>query len=326
MRAIVITPSHELELRDDLPVPEPASSQVRVRVRACGVNRADLLQRMGHYPAPPDAPADIPGLEVAGTIDAVGRDVTDLRVGDRVYGVVGGGAYAEHVVVHSRTLARLPDAIDFETGAAIPEAFLTAYDAIVSQAGLAAGETVLVHAAGSGVGTAAVQIARAVGARAIGTSRTETKLDRAKAFGLHASVLTTGKPPRFAERVRDAAKGGVDVVLELVGGDYVSESLACLAPKGRLVLVGLLAGARAEIDLGVVLRQRLRVYGTVIRARPLEEKIALAHVLAKHLTPLFLEGKLRAVVDRVLPLERAADAFAHMAANDGFGKIVLRIA
>lgn len=329
MRAIVIDKGGNLELRE-VPTPEPGPGQARVRVRACGVNRADLLQRRGQHPAPPDAPPDIPGLEIAGEVDAVGSGTTDVRVGDRVYGIVSGGAYSESVVVHARTLAPIPlvsgKPLDFNLAAAIPEAFLTAYDAMISQAALAAGETVLIHAVGSGVGTAAVQIARAIGARSIGTARTKEKVERAGALGLHAGIIAAGSPPRFAADVRAANDGrGVDVILELVGGAYVPESLASLDEKGRLVLVGLMAGARTEVDLGVVLRRRLRVYGTVLRARPLEEKIAVAQVLARNITPLVSTGALTAMVDRVLPLERASEAHAVMAANETFGKIVLSI-
>lgn len=331
MRAIVIA-NGNLELRD-VPTPEPGPGHARVRIHAAGVNRADLLQRRGLHPAPPDAPADIPGLEVAGIVDAVGSGTTDVRVGDRVYGVVSGGGYAEAVVVPARTLAPIParkeGPLAFELAAGIPEAFLTAYDAMVLQAGLAAGECVLVHAAGSGVGTAAVQIARAIGARAIGTARTAEKLGRASALGLRAGVVVERSAqgmPRFADRVREANDGrGVDVVLELVGGAYVPESLASLADRGRLVLVGLMAGVRADVDLGAVLRRRLRLYGTVLRARPLEEKLVLGQVLARNLSPLVAQGELSSIVDRVLPLERAAEAHELLESNATFGKVVLKV-
>ncbi|MCL2724689.1 MAG: NAD(P)H-quinone oxidoreductase [Polyangiaceae bacterium] len=333
MRAIVIVPAGpapkgQLELRD-VPLPEPAPGQLRVRVRACAVNRADLLQVAGHYPAPPDAPADIPGLELAGEVDAIGAGVSEFKVGDRVFGVVGGGAYAEAVVVYARTLAKIPDGVDDVQAAAIPEAFLTAYDAVVLQAGLSAGETLLVHAVGSGVGTAAIQIAKAIGVRTIGTARSEDKLGRARELGLAAGVVpevSADRSVHFASNVRALAGGqGVNVVLELVGGRYVPDSLASLADLGRLVLVGLMAGARAEIDLGLVLRRRLRVFGTVLRSRPLEEKIIAGQVLARHIAPLVGSGTLRAVVDRVMPLEQAADAHAYVASNEGFGKVVLTL-
>lgn len=328
MRAIVITKPggpEVLELRD-VETPEPAPGQVRVRIRASAVNRADLLQRAGGYAAPADAPQDIPGLEIAGEIDAVGSGVTELAEGDRVFGVVSGGGYAEAVVVHARTLARIPDNLDFTQAAAVPETFVTAYDAMVLQAGLAAGDVVLVHAVGSGVGTAAVQIARAIGARSIGTARSEAKLERARELGMTAGVVPTTREggPAFAEQVKELTQGrGADVVLELVGGNYVPESLAALAGQGRLVLVGLLAGARADVDLGLVLRRRLRIVGTVLRARPLEEKILAARMLEHALSPLFASGALKPVIDRVVPLDRASEAQAYLAANEAFGKVVL---
>jgi NADPH:quinone reductase len=330
MRAIVITKPggpEVLELRD-VDLPEPAPGQVRVRIRACAVNRADLLQRMGAYPAPPDAPQDIPGLEMAGEVDAVGAGVTELAKGDRVFGLAGGGAYAEAVTVHARTLARIPANLDFTQAAAVPEAFITAYDAMVLQGELGAGDVVLVHAVGSGVGTAAVQIARAIGARSIGTSRTDEKLDRARALGMNEGIVPgkNDRGPEFAARVKELTEGqGADVVLELIGGSYVPESVASLRTKGRLVLVGLLAGARADIDLGVFLRRRLRMLGTVLRARPLEEKILAAQLLDRRLAPLFASGALKPVVDRVLPLERAGEAHAYVGANEGFGKVVLTV-
>ncbi|MGO9712221.1 MAG: NAD(P)H-quinone oxidoreductase, partial [Polyangiaceae bacterium] len=277
MRAIVIREPggpEVLELRQ-VPTPIPQRGEARVRVRATAVNRADLLQRMGAYPAPLDSPRDIPGLELAGEVDAVGEGVASVRVGDRVFGLAGGGTYAEQVVVPARTLVRLPEGLSFAEGAAIPEAFVTAYDAMVTQAGLAAGETVLVHAVGSGVGTAAVQIARAIGAFSIGTARSAAKLDRARPMGLGEGIVVEGG--KLADRV-NAITGsrGVDVVVELVGGGYVAEDLACVAPRGRIVVVGLLAGARAELDLGLLLRKRVEIRGTVLRSRPLEEKIDAA--------------------------------------------------
>jgi putative PIG3 family NAD(P)H quinone oxidoreductase len=326
MRAIVITRPggpEVLELRE-VPTPTPARGEVRVRVHATAINRADLLQRLGVYPAPPDAPADIPGLEYAGEIDAVGEGVVEWKPGDRVLGLVGGGSYAESLVTPARTVSAIPAGLPYAEAAAVPEAFITAYDAMVAQAGLAAGETVLINAVASGVGTAAVQIARAVGARAIGTARTAAKLDRARELGLDTSVVVEGG--RFADEVlRRTAGRGVDVVLELVGGAYLAEDLACMAPRARLILVGLLAGPRCEIDLATVLRKRLEIRGTVLRARPLEEKIAARNLFDRHLAPLFEREALIPIVDRVLPLERAAEAHAWVAGNQGYGKTVLSL-
>ena len=312
-----------LELRD-LPAPSPGRGEVRVRVRATAVNRADLLQRAGHYPAPPDAPQEIPGLEFAGEIDAVGDGVIDLAPGDRVLGLCGGGAYAEALVVPARTAIRMPEGWTFTDAAAVPEAFITAWDAMVVQARLSAGEAVLIPAAGSGVGTAAIQIAHAIGARVIGTTRSAAKLERVRALGLDEAILIEGGG--FAAAVRRATGGaGADVILELVGGPYLAEDLTCIATRGRIVLVGLLAGARVELDLALMLHRRVQLTGTVLRARPLEEKIAAAQQLARHLMPLFARGALRPVVDRVLPLARAAEAHAYLASNDTFGKVVLSV-
>jgi NADPH2:quinone reductase len=326
MKAIVITRPggpEVLELRE-VEANEPGRAEVRVRVRATAVNRADLLQRAGGYPAPADAPADIPGLEYAGEIDAVGAGVSELAIGDRVFGLCGGGAYAERVVVPARTAVRIPDRLSFTDAAAVPEAFITAWDALVTQGGLAAGERVLIHAVGSGVGTAAVQITRAIGARSIGTARTAAKLERARPLGLDEALVP--EDGRFAAAVqRLTGDTGVDVVLELLGGPYLAEDLACLAVRGRIVLVGLLAGARTELDLRVLLHRRVRLTGTVLRARPLEEKIAASQAFARHLCPLLARGTLVPVVDRVLPLAEAGEAHRLVAANQGFGKVVLSV-
>lgn len=324
MRAIVITSlggPEVLQLKD-VATPTPGRGEVRVRVRATAVNRADLLQRMGMYPAPADAPRDIPGLEFAGEIDALGEGVDAFKVGDRVFGLAGGGTYAEQLVVHAGTVARLPEGISFTDGAAIPEAFLTAYDAMISQGQLAAGRTVLISAVGSGVGTAAVQIARAIGARSVGTARTESKLGRARELGLDHGIVAADA--KFADAVLKSV-GPVDVVLELVGGNYIAEDIACVATLGRIVLVGLLAGRSCEVDLGMVLRKRARIMGTVLRARPLEEKLAVTRLLADNIAPLLARGVLKAVVDRVMPLAAAADAHAFVASNEGFGKVVLEV-
>jgi putative PIG3 family NAD(P)H quinone oxidoreductase len=324
MKAIVIARPggpEVLELRE-VETPSPERGEVRVRVRATAVNRADLLQRLGMYPAPPDSPADIPGLEYAGEIDAVGAGVVDWKPGDRVFGLAGGGTYAEQLIVPARALARMPEKLSFEHAAAIPEAFITAWDAMVTQCGLAAGETVLVHAVGSGVGTAAVQIARAIGARSIGTARTADKLERARALGMTHGLVVEGG--RFADGVRAHTGGrGADVVLELVGGPYCAEDLLCMSQGARLVIVGLLAGPRAELDLALIMRKRLLVRGTMLRSRPLEEKIAAMQAFARHVVPLVEAGALVPVVDRVLPLAEAGEAHAYVASNQGFGKVVL---
>lgn len=292
-----------------------------MRVRATAINRADLLQRMGAYPAPADAPPDIPGLELAGEVDALGPGVERLAIGDRVFGLVGGGSYAEAVVSHERALAKIPDGLSFEQAAAVPEAFITAHDAIVGQAGVRGGETMLVHAVGSGVGTAAAQLGRALGVFVIGTARTADKLERARPLGMSAGVVPDGH--KFADAVR--RHGEPSVVLELVGGPYLDEDIRAVPVLGRIVLVGLLAGARTEIDLSGILRKRIRVLGTVLRARPLEEKIAAMRSFEAHVVPLFQRGLLEPVIDTVMDLDAAAAAHERMASNVGFGKIILRV-
>jgi putative PIG3 family NAD(P)H quinone oxidoreductase len=320
MRAIAITKfgGPEVLALVEKPAPEPSRGEVRVRVRATAVNRADLLQRMGHYPAPADAPADVPGLEVAGEVDVVGPGCERLKVGDRVFGLVGGGGYAEYVVSHERALAIIPEHMTFEQAAAVPEAFVTAHDAIVTQAGLRGGETLLVSACGSGVGTAAVQLAHSMGAIVVGSSRSQDKLDRCTALGMDGGVLVA--EGRFADRVP-----APDVVLELVGGGYLAEDVRCVKTLGRIVLVGMLAGRKTEVDLGQVLGKRVRIFGTVLRARPLEEKIAAMRAFEAQVVPLLARGAVKPVVDRVFPLADAAKAHAHMASNEGFGKIVLAV-
>jgi len=303
------------------PRPEPSRGEVRIRVRATAINRADLLQRMGSYPAPADAPPDIPGLEFAGEVEALGPGVERLVVGDRVFGLVGGGAYAEAIVAHERAVARIPDSLSYEQAAAIPEAFITAHDAMVGQAGLRGGETLLVHAVGSGVGTAAVQLGRALGVFVIGTARSAEKLARARELGLGAGVVPDGH--KFADAVRK--HGEPSVILELIGGPYVDEDIRTSAVLGRIVLVGLLAGGRNEIDLGGLLRKRLSVFGTVLRARPLEEKIAAIRSFEAHVVPLVQRGLIAPVIDTVMDLDEAGAAHARMASNAGFGKIVLRV-
>jgi NADPH:quinone reductase-like Zn-dependent oxidoreductase len=252
MKAIVITGTGGWEVLRilEVPTPEPRGEQVRVRVRACGLNRADLLQARGMYPAPAGAPADIPGLEYAGEVDAIGPDVVGpLKVGDRVFGIVAGGGQAEYVLTHERMAVTIPANLDFAEAAAVPEAFITAQDALLNQGRLAPGERVLVHAAASGVGTAAVQIAHAVGCPVFGTSRTADKLERLKNLGLDHGINTSEE--QFPEVIARETRGrGVNVVIDLLGGDVLADNLLALGPKGRLVLVGLLAGTSGTPGAG----------------------------------------------------------------------------
>jgi putative PIG3 family NAD(P)H quinone oxidoreductase len=293
-------------------------------VRATALNRADLLQIKGHYAPPADAPPDIPGLEYAGEVLAVGPRVRRFRPGDRVMGLVGGGAWAEQLTMHEREALPMPEGMSFTDAAALPEVYLTAFDALVLQGGMRPGETVLVHAVASGVGSAAALLCRAMGVRVVGTGRNAGKLERAREWGVERTVLVEGTPPRFADAVREATGGrGADLALDLVGGDYVPETLEALAPQGRVMLVGLVAGNRAQINLGTVLMKRLRITGTVLRSRPLEEKMALAQAAERHLNPLFRSGALKPVIDAVLPMKEIREALARMASNETVGKLVL---
>lgn len=327
MKAIVITRPGEPEVLAPAEVADPdcGPDEVLVRNHATALNRADLLQRRGRYPAPPDVPADIPGLEFAGVVERCGARVRGLLPGDRVMGLLGGGGYAERVAVHERICLRIPPALPFEDAAAVPEAFLTAYDALFDRGLLRAGETVLVHAAGSGVGSAAVQLALAAGARPIAMSRTAEKRERLADMGVR-HVLDPDAPDLADALARVTGGAGIDVVLDTIGGPVLTMNLALLKPCGRLVVLGLLGGARAELDLSVVLRKRLTVVGTVLRSRPIEEKLTLVGAFANRMLPLFADGSLRPQVDRVMPLDAAAEAHALMERNANFGKIVLSIA
>jgi NADPH:quinone reductase len=324
MKAIVIARpgGPEVLVPEDRPIPEPGPGEIRVRVHASALNRADLLQRRGSYPAPPGAPADVPGLEYAGEVDAVGEGAGLWAVGNRVMGIVGGGGHAEYVVVHEREGIRVPHDVSWEEAAAIPEAFLTAYDALFRQLDLKMGERLLIHAVGSGVGTAAVQLARAAGATTIGTSRTASKLQRAAELGLEVGIDTSKED--FAEAVNQATYGsGVHAVLDLVGGTLLEASLRVVALRGRVIVVGTTAGHRAEIDLGVLLRRRIHLIGTVLRSRPLEEKIALAREFSGSVIPLLSSGRIKPVIDSVMKFADIRKAHERMEKNDTFGKIVL---
>ena len=323
MKAVVITRFGDpdvLQVRE-VDRPEPGPRQILVRVATSGVNRADLLQRVGRYPAPHGYPQDIPGLEYAGVVEAVGSEVELWKEGDRVMGIVAGGGYAQYVAVHERLGVRVPAGVPLEDAGAIPEVFMTAFDALFRQVGLSEGETVLIHAVGSGVGTAAVQLTQAAGVRAIGTSRTQEKVERALELGLDVGILGDAEWP---EKVLAASgEKGVDVILDLVGGAYLAGNLEVLGKEGRQIVVGVPSGARAEIDLRLLMSKRALIKGTVLRARPLEEKIALAREFEHRVCPLFAARRVRPVVDRTFAPEKAAEAHTVMADNENFGKILL---
>lgn len=310
-----------LELRE-VDRPRPGRGEIRVRVAASGVNRADLVQRRGHYPPPPGWPERIPGLEFAGRVEAVGAGVRSWREADPVMGLVGGGGCGEYVVVPEREAIRVPEGMSVEEAGAVPEVFVTAWDALDRQMDLRSGETVLIHAVGSGVGTAALQLARVAGARTLGTSRTPEKVERAERLGLHHGIVADGD---WAGRVLElTGERGVEGVLDLVGGAYLEGNLRVLAIGGRQVVVGVPGGTRAEVDLRRLMVRRATIRGTVLRARPGEEKAALARAFDRRVVPLLADGRLRPVVDRILPAAEAEAAHRLLEENRAFGKILLR--
>lgn len=329
MKAITITSFggvEGLEIRDVPDAPRASLDRVRVRVRAAGLNRADILQRLGRYPAPPGYPQDIPGIEFAGEVEAVGEEVRSWQIGDRVFGIIGGGGQAEYVTVPENHLARVPDNLDWAGAAAIPEVFMTAHDALFTQCGLTTGDHVLIHAAGSGVGTAAIQLVKSAGAFAYGTSRTAAKLERAKEFGLTASVVVESDPIKFAEAVKDWTGGaGVQVVIDLVGAGYLEANLKSLATRGRLIFVGTTSGSKAEIDYAIVMSKRLRIMGTSLRTRSAEEKATATRLFAQQVVPLLATGVVRPVIDEVFKMEQVRAAHERIESNESFGKVVLMI-
>jgi putative PIG3 family NAD(P)H quinone oxidoreductase len=324
MRAMLVREGAARELYwGEAPTPEPGPGAVLVEVYATAVNRADLLQRRGLYPPPPGEP-DILGLEVAGVVAAKGRGVAKWQIGDRVCALLAGGGYAQYVAVHEDMLLPVPSDLDFEQAAAIPEVFYTAFITLVLEAGLEAGERVLVHAGGSGVGTATIQMARQRGAHVVVTAGSNDKLARCRELGADGTI--NYKTEDFAERVRALTGGeGMDVILDCVGGAYLEKNLAALRVKGRLVIIGLMGGAKAEINLALVVGKRLRVIGSVLRARPLAEKIAITAAFKAQVLPLLASRQIRPVIDSVYPITEVEKAHEHVAANRNFGKVVLRV-
>ncbi len=307
-----------------VPDPKPSRGEVLVRVRAAALNRADLLQRRGLYTPPPGTREDIPGLELAGEVAAVGERGSAWKPGDRVMAIASGEAQAELAVVHERMLMRIPDHLSFEEAGAIPEAGITSHDALFTLGGLRPGWPVLVHAIGSGVSTFAVQIAKAAGATVIGTSRTGEKLDLARALGMDHGILVGKDEPKFAEEVRRLTGGkGVPLVLDFVGAPHAAENLSCLASCGAIVLIGTMGGPLATMDLGLLMRTRARVFGTVLRPRPLEEKILATQAFARDVLPLVEQGRVKPVLDTAMPMAKVREAHVRMEKNQSFGKLVL---
>ena len=324
MRAAVITEPGGPEVFRVQEVEDPVAGpdEVLVEVKASALNRADLLQRQGGYPAPPGVRSDVPGLEFAGVVIEAGERVNGIAPGDRIFGLLGGGGYADRVATHELMAIPLPPNLDFAQAAAIPEVFLTAYDALFNHCELKMGESVLIHAVGSGVGTAALQLAHRAGAYVFGTAGSEGKLAKAAELGLDVGI--NYKEQDFAQVVREQTGGaGVDVVLDMVGGPYWERNLASLSLKGRLVLVGLMGGNKVEANLGQLMPKRLRVHGTGLRTRSLEEKIAVTVQFKRHVLPLIVDGRIQPIIDRTFPLEQVSEAHQYMESNANFGKIIL---
>jgi len=322
MRAVVLR-SHggpEVLTIEEVPDPTPDREEILVDVTQTAINRADVLQRMGMYPDPRGRELEIPGLEYAGVVAAVGADVRHLAVGDRVMGIEAGGCYASRVVTHSRQALPVPHSVAADDAAAIPEVFLTAWDALVVQGGLTSGRWALVHAGASGVGTAAIQIAKSIGARVVVTcsaGKMQACLD------LGADLVLERSPADWSAALAEAVPGGVDVVLDVIGGEETDRNLKSVAVDGTIVQVGLMGGGSAQVNVGLLLSKRITWIGTTLRARPLERKLALSQRFIAEVLPLFDTGAVRPVVDSRYPFERIADAHRHIEANANIGKVLI---
>jgi NADPH:quinone reductase len=329
MRAVTTLGDGTIEVREH-PDPRPAPGEVLVRVAGAGLNRADLMQRAGFYPAPPGSPPDIPGMEFSGTVVAQGDGVSQPEVGAAVFGIIGGGGQADLVSVPAGQCAAVPEGLDLTTMGGVPEVFLTAHDAMCTQARVTAGEWVLVHAIASGVGTAALQLARVLGARVIGTSRSAAKLDQCRSLGLDHGIV----PPTTADGSLDVAAltaeitratdGGVGVVLDLVAGAYVEVDVAAAAPGARIVLIGALAGGSATLPVLTVMQRRLRLFGTVLRPRVAAEKAAATDAFVRDVVPHLASRAIAPVVEAIMPLEQATEAYDLLATDATVGKIILQ--
>ena len=324
MRAVVLR-SHggpEVLTIEHVDDPVAAPDEVLIQVAATALNRADLLQRMGLYPDPRRRPVEIPGMEFAGTVVSVGDRVTMWSAGDRVMGIDAGGAYAERIAVHERQLLAVPDNLDLVHAAAIPEVFLTAWDALVLQGGLTSGRWALVHAGASGVGTAAIQIAKAIGAR-IAVTCSAGKKQACRSLG--ADVVLGRSPHDWLSEARVAVPSGFDVVLDVIGGDEIDRNLQAAATKGTIVQVGLMGGGSTQVNVGLLLTKRITWIGTTLRPRPIEEKVAVTRRFAAEMLPLFATGALVPVIDSTFPFDQIADAHRHMEANANTGKIIVTL-
>ena len=324
MRAVVITRPGGPEVLEvqEVEAPEPIGDYVRVRVRASGVNRADLLQRAGAYPAPAGSPSNIPGLEFAGEVDAVGPLVRAWKPGQRVMGLAGGGGQAQYILVHEGLLVEIPDNLDFVQAAGVPEVFMTAHDALFTQAGLQMGERVLIHAAGSGVGTAAIQLAHATGATTFGTSRTPGKLERARELSMDFGLSDRNVA---AEVNRLTNNGGVHVVLDFIGAPYLEQNLEALTTWGRLIFLATMGGVQANVNLGMLMSKRISMRGCTLRTRTLEEKLTVTRRFATSVLPLLVSGKVKPIIEQVYAMEEVGAAHKVMGENKNFGKLIVRV-
>lgn len=304
----------------EVPDPEPGPDEVVIDIVATAVNRADLLQRQGFYPPPPGAPP-YPGLECSGVISAVGRDVTDFRVGDEVCALLAGGGYAEKVAVPAGQLLPVPEGVSLADAAALPEVACTVWSNVVQLAGLTAGETLLVHGGGSGIGTFAIQLGAALGATVITTARA-AKHERLRALGAHHTIDYTSQD--FVEETKRIA-GGADVILDIIGGAYLPQNVAALATGGRLVVIGLQRGRKGELDLNLLMAKRGSVHGTTLRARPVAEKAEIVRGVREHVWPLIAAGTIRPIIDRRMPITEAAEAHRIVEASEHFGKVLLTV-
>jgi NADPH2:quinone reductase len=324
MRAVTLTEygSPEVLQITEVPNPVPGPEEVVLEVRATALNRADLLQRMGFYPGP-DAVHEIPGMEFAGTVIAVGPRVAELSIGDEIMGIVGGGAYAEQLAVHERQTMPIPLSVDLSDAAAIPEVWITAFDALVAQGGLTSGRTALVHAGASGVGTAAIQIGKAIGASVAVTCSTG-KVERCAALGADLVIDYTSED--YVAAVKDHTRGrGVDVILDVIGGDYLARNVEAVAVGGAIVQVGVMGGGESTFPLGGLMPKRASLIGTVLRARPIEEKIEITRRFATEILPLFDSGDAHPVIDRRYGLEEIVEAHRYMETNASVGKILVDV-
>ncbi len=324
MRAVVLR-SHggpESLTIEDVPDAAGGPEDVVVRVRSTALNRADLLQVMGLYPNPRPSDLEIPGLEFSGIVESIGDRVTMWKQGDEVMGIEAGGAYAELIATHERQVMRVPSAVGVADGAAIPEVFLTAWDALVLQGGLTSGRWALVHAGASGVGTASIQIAKAVGAR-IAVTCSAGKMDLCRSLG--ADVVLQRSPAAWLDEAQAFVPEGFDTILDVVGGDEIERNLQAVAMQGHIIQVGLMGGSTVPVNVYALMSRRASWTGTTLRARPIEEKIALTRRFAAEMLPLFDSGTLRPIIDSRYPFDQIADAHRHMAANANAGKIMIDV-